>query len=81
MGQISDVIFNYIATVDWNLNSNIPQTLVSNEVPITHAHSQHQFHLESSNTASDQVDQAKTFEDKLQIKKEKKTRSKYLKTN
>jgi hypothetical protein len=43
-------------------------------IPDTH----HQSHLESSNTVSDQTDQAETFEDKLQTKK-KKTRGNNLK--
>jgi hypothetical protein len=47
--------------------SNTPQRLDWIWIPHTH----HQSHLESSNTVSDQTDQAETFEDKLQQKRQK----------
>jgi hypothetical protein len=59
--------------MDLDLNNNTAQSLDSSGIPITHTHtySHHQSHLESFNIASDQADQAETFEDKLQIKKKK----------
>jgi hypothetical protein len=53
--------------VDSALIRNTSQSLVSTEINQIH----NQSHVESPNTASDQADQAETFENKLQIKKEK----------